>query len=1219
MVGNKMHKRDALGIVFGVAALVLLMADGAGATTLLVNDTVFSSDDIIANTSIGGWVEKNNTLKQGGFGEAITGTRGNIYAIRSSSTGYSSYFWKYDTLINSWQELNKWGDLPDSSLPRPKSGTALAWDNSTYLYVMFGGANNDTNREYFYRYSVVNNTWESLNNTPFPQGAGDAMAWSGYGGYIYAIIGSNERGTAFARYKYNSWEILALNPNWTVTDDGASLVWPGEEYLYALRGEYNETAPNGDFARYNIPAQTWEDMKDIPVSEGVGKGASLLWVGEYPGYIFALSGSAANENPGYNFYCYNILTDIWEQLESVPYPIGYYVGNRLGFTNGHIYYWQGTPSTWPGGGVKFFMFEQPVITPTPTPRDVKIAVILAEPSDDSHNIIHDKNYYLTNIIPDLKDYYKEVSYGAINIILNSEDIYDNNSNWYKLGKTAVYYGRNITHTKADGTTYEDGWDNSSQFLLDVVETADLDINFSNYDAVIVLHANKSQQETGGNWDLMTTHAWMDDYTTSNGYKAKNLILNSEYELIGTWAHETGHALGRILQPSKPPFYLPDRYGDKNGNHSIGDWDLMGSGNWLGVPAGSNPDHMSSFSKDWLGWLDNKSVGYGTYWINSLATMNYGDEITRYITENNTKRNYINYYIIETRANNPAYSRWDTSAPIPYGYNNSLVLYQVDDYGKGNSTVDYIKNLIPWRGTPYADYSSYWDFASKIRFTALDERARTVGTKPLFEMEVGIDNFSIPWLVGAILEPENNLLGYVPSYSWSSPLNIKIPLPDIDLHAYTPDGKHVGMNYTTGIYENEIPGANASGDLLNGREWIFVPDNIKVQFVVDSRDNQNFLNSYPELQQITNGTQSYNLTLVYDVPDDVRYTASTEQSIQPGDVMKYNYSITRNTDGTYKVIVDDVPPIIFNTTPKNITNNSQISAEFADNPDGSGINSSSISLIIDNINVTQNATITDNSISIEPILQDGLHEIFLNVSDNAGNIAAANWNFTLDTVPPVIQLYPVNGTEFYSDQNLTIDYTVTDATSGVAASSITLDNTAVTKGDLIDLRNLSIGSHIIRVIARDNAGNRAESSITFVIKPLQAIVEIEPHTLNINSSGGWIEAKIQIPGYNASLINISSIRLNGTIPVDIKFKEIEKDEKDTVSHDNDKELKVKFNRTMVQSIISPGKVTLYISGKVNGAIFMGNDTIKVIQNLKGDDTEKEKSEEDNKNKGSGGKS
>ena len=47
-------------------------------------------------------------------------------------------------------------------------------------------------------------------------------------------------------------------------------------------------------------------------------------------------------------------------------------------------------------------------------------------------------------------------------------------------------------------------------------------------------------------------------------------------------------------------------------------------------------------------------------------------------------------------------------------------------------------------------------------------------------------------------------------------------PDLDLHAFTPDGKHVGMNYTTGKYENEISGAVASGNLFSGDKWIFVP-------------------------------------------------------------------------------------------------------------------------------------------------------------------------------------------------------------------------------------------------------------------------------------------------------------------------------------------------------------------------------------------------------------
>ena len=65
------------------------------------------------------------------------------------------------------------------------------------------------------------------------------------------------------------------------------------------------------------------------------------------------------EAPGYNFYAYNISNNSWENLTSIPCPIGEWVGNRLRFANGHIYYWQGAPTTekWICGGDAFFMFD----------------------------------------------------------------------------------------------------------------------------------------------------------------------------------------------------------------------------------------------------------------------------------------------------------------------------------------------------------------------------------------------------------------------------------------------------------------------------------------------------------------------------------------------------------------------------------------------------------------------------------------------------------------------------------------------------------------------------------------------------------------------------------------------------------------------------------------------------------------------------------------------
>ena len=191
------------------------------------------------------------------------------------------------------------------------------------------------------------------------------ITYSGYDGKIYAFIGRNKYSgdyeppdgvySVFARYDPNSdtWENLTFPP-WPGTDDGASLAWAGGKYIYALEGEFYENTPVTNFAGYDIDNDAWENMSDIPAPDGVGDGGSLLWIGYFDSShsdpIFALDGNGCNETPGYNFTVYHISTDTWEELEDLPYPVGYYVGNRLAYARGKIFYWQGTPSTWEGGG-----------------------------------------------------------------------------------------------------------------------------------------------------------------------------------------------------------------------------------------------------------------------------------------------------------------------------------------------------------------------------------------------------------------------------------------------------------------------------------------------------------------------------------------------------------------------------------------------------------------------------------------------------------------------------------------------------------------------------------------------------------------------------------------------------------------------------------------------------------------------------------------------------
>ena len=306
----------------------------------------------------GNWTVKTDAPTAGGYGEAVVSTATNIYVARCLDASSDPTFWRYDPGVENWEMMNTSG----LSTGAFRNGAAMTWDYDDHIYALFGGRYDDSNRTLFYRYSLSNDRWERLADTPNGQGAGDAITWSEYDGHVYAMIGSNARKTVFARYSQDSWETLAFNPNWTFTDDGASLVWTGGEYLYALRGEYDELVPNGDFARYHIPTDVWEGMCDIPESDGVGDGASLLWIGNwldrYSDCIFAIGGGSADgEDPGDGFYRYSISCNGWEELESLPCPVGFYVGNRLGFADGHIHYWQGAPSTWNCSGNALCMFK----------------------------------------------------------------------------------------------------------------------------------------------------------------------------------------------------------------------------------------------------------------------------------------------------------------------------------------------------------------------------------------------------------------------------------------------------------------------------------------------------------------------------------------------------------------------------------------------------------------------------------------------------------------------------------------------------------------------------------------------------------------------------------------------------------------------------------------------------------------------------------------------
>lgn len=131
---------------------------------------------------------------------------------------------------------------------------------------------------------------------------------------------------------------------------------------------------------------------------------------------------------------------------------------------------------------------------------------------------------------------------------------------------------------------------------------------------------------------------------------------------------------------------------------------------------------------------------------------------------------------------------------------------------------------------------------------------------------------------------------------------------------------------------------------------------------------------------------------------------------------------------------------------------------------------------------------------------------------------------------------------------------------------------------------------------------AKMWVTFTEKPIKATVDIDPNTLNLNDKGKWITCYIELPkGYDVRKIDVSSIRLNGTIPAEKTPTAIGDYGKDKIP-----DLMVKFDRAkVIQYILDHVNmvnlikkrsmiVMLTITGKLNnGTPFQGSDTIRII--------------------------
>ena len=138
-----------------------------------------------------------------------------------------------------------------------------------------------------------------------------------------------------------------------------------------------------------------------------------------------------------------------------------------------------------------------------------------------------------------------------------------------------------------------------------------------------------------------------------------------------------------------------------------------------------------------------------------------------------------------------------------------------------------------------------------------------------------------------------------------------------------------------------------------------------------------------------------------VPRDFMLTMDTDgDGIADVDMIAEN-NITINA-GTHNLIIrakkDTIPPTIYDLTPQPNTTIYEtrpiISASYYD--EGTGIDISSVRMMVDGEDVTALATVTENNISYTPAtdMEEGMHTVYVSVADRGGLIAEEEWTFEI---------------------------------------------------------------------------------------------------------------------------------------------------------------------------------------------------------------------------------
>ncbi len=196
---------------------------------------------------------------------------------------------------------------------------------------------------------------------------------------------------------------------------------------------------------------------------------------------------------------------------------------------------------------------------------------------------------------------------------------------------------------------------------------------------------------------------------------------------------------------------------------------------------------------------------------------------------------------------------------------------------------------------------------------------------------------------------------------------------------------------------------------------------------------------------------------------------------------------------------------------------------------SGVDVATFAARLDDEDVTSLFTVAAASASSQTSLADGLHRLEASVRDQAGNLAQAASQFTIDTIPPQITLTgPLDGTLTNQAQQTFLGYLSETArlTLNGQGVSVRSDNT-FSHGPL----SLTEGLNAFALVATDLAGNRSQLLVRVTldrvppepVKPDQIVIgKIVDGQVSVVGSGGSVEAQATVTITNLRTLERSRV-------------------------------------------------------------------------------------------------